>query len=237
MELTLVTQIMEVLRLVLIFISLIFAALATRSLVQSESTNLFHQIKRKVFVLLMWGIFFLVIGLIGKYITLQQNKAYWFWEIFFVLYYLFFIIAFVYFWKASGKVHQMNFREKILFFGLICLVTVIKGWFFTTLILPANFKQTSLIQITSAAYPLIVSLLFLSTYVVHSRVRVKIIDRSLWYIASGIFVYFVAYLIYTYAYYSQSTFAYLPIIYNALFLISSSYYLLGFLVAKRKVRV
>jgi hypothetical protein len=236
MEFSLITQVMEVLRLVILSISLIIAVLATRSLVQSESNDFFHQIKRKVFVWLMWGIFFLVIGSIGKYITDLQGKTVWIWEVFFLLYYLFFLISFIYFWKISGKVHQMNAKEKVLFLGVICLVVVILGWFFTTLILPANFKQSNLIQIAPAAYPLIISLLFLSTYVVHSRVRVKIIDRSLGYIASGIFVYFVGYLIYTYNYFSQSQWEFFPLIYVSLFLISSFYYLLGFLVAKNKAK-
>ncbi len=206
--------------------------MATKSLVSQQENDLNHLLKKKVFLLLMWGMFFLVIASLVKYFSSAQGKLVG--EILFFSYYLLFLIAFIYFWKGSATLHRITSREKILLLGMICLILVILGYFFTSLILPVGFNKVNLEKVNVAAQLLFISGLFLSTYVVHSRVRARIIDRSLSYISSGVFIYFVGYLIYTYVYFSNSSSKMLLLFYNILFLLSSGYYLLGFWVARKK---
>jgi hypothetical protein len=81
--------------------------------------------------------------------------------------------------------------------------------------------------------PILVSLMFLLTLVVHPRMKAKIIRTPLWYISSGIFTYFIAYMIREY-YVWNATYTFIPVVYAALMLISSFYLCLGFFAAKRK---
>ncbi|MEK6938104.1 MAG: hypothetical protein AABX04_03595 [Nanoarchaeota archaeon] len=235
MEIEIITQILEGVRSALLLIGLFLSVKAVKALVQHESTERMHLIKKNVFVWLMWGMFFLVIATVGKNISLTVGATSLVGDGFLIVHYFFFLLAFSYFWKSSGKLHQLSQREKIFLVGVICLVLIGVVYLIYSLILPGETSGKGLEKVLHWLYPIIVSILFLSTYSVRSRVRAKLIDRSLWYISNGVFFYFLGYICFSYVYFSGSKLPYLPLIYTFLFIISAGYYVLGFLVARKKI--
>lgn len=236
MEIEIITQILEGLKSAVLIIGLFLSFRAVKVLVQYESTERMHYIKKNVFVWLMWGMLFLVIATLGKNISLTFGGEFILWEVFLILHYLFFIFALVYFWKSSGQLHQISSREKIFLVGVVCLVLVGVVYLLSYVVL--SHSAENLVERTlNWLYPIMISLMFISTYAVHSRVRAKLINRSLGYISNGIFLYFLGYLLYVYMHFGESKLSFLSIVYSGLFLLSAGYYLLGFLVAKKRLTV
>jgi FtsH-binding integral membrane protein len=85
-------------------------------------------------------------------------------------------------------------------------------------------------------YPVLVSLIFIFTLVVHPRMKARIIRTPLWYISSGVFTYFIGYMIYTYSLWN-TTQPFVPAVYSAFLMISAAYFCLGFYAAKRKYHI
>ena len=236
MEIEIVTQALEGIRSALLIIALFLGFKAAKALAQDESTDRIHLIKKNVFVWLMWGILFLVIANLGKNISLTLGTEFIWWDLFLIIHYFFFLFAFAYFWKSSGQLHHLSSRERLFLMGVICLVLVGVVYLLTYIILP-HPPENVFERILNWFYPVITSLLFIFTYAVRSRVRAKLIDRSLWYISNGVFFYFLGYLLYVYVHLGESEWSFLPIVYTGLFLLSAGYYLLGFLVAKKKLAI
>jgi|GEM_PF-2441176 len=236
MNTELITQILEGLRSVTLLFALFFALFTVKTLMHKESSHIAHGIKRKVFLWLMWGTFFLMAGVLLHYLSLTFNYS-WEWvELLFILHYFFFLVAFAYFWNSSGKFHQLNHRDRWFFLGFVVLVLMATTYLLWGVVLPGLDQVISIENILNVLYPLFLALILVLTYSVHARVKAGLIDRSLWYIANGVFIYFIGYYLYTFTNFKENAFTFLPVIYEGLFLLSSIYYLLGFAVARKKAK-
>ncbi|MFH1063813.1 MAG: hypothetical protein V1729_01895 [Candidatus Woesearchaeota archaeon] len=195
------------------------------------------QIKRTTFLFLTPGIIFLTIAFLinNAYGILGAATFPSFADIFFVLSYTLFTIGFAYFWFASAKLHKLNIKEPFFILGVSCAVFIWLYFLFRSSIIPNTAGNPFLMNALDYFYPIIVSLMFLFTLVIHPRLKAGIIRTPLWYISTAIFTYFIAYMIYTYSIW-HSSIEFLPMLSTALFMISAGDFALGFYTGHKKYK-
>jgi glucan phosphoethanolaminetransferase (alkaline phosphatase superfamily) len=82
-------------------------------------------------------------------------------------------------------------------------------------------------------HPLAVALIFLLTLIIHPARQAKVIRTPLWYVSSGVFLYFIGYMIMAYSFIKPVA-KLIPLLYTILLFLSSVYFALGLFAASRK---
>lgn len=233
---TLTIQILEVLNLVLLFAAVYAALKATKEIVSFGHPH--HEtdtIKKKIFPLLCWGIVLLFGGNLFKSVTL-------FWEnnffssistIFSWLSFLLFSFALGYFWYATKQMHHISTKERWFFAGMVGLIIIWNIYLLIQIIIPIISTATTFNKIVLIFNPILISVMFVLTFAVHPRIKAGVVDSSLGYISSGVFVYFMGFMLSQFELGKETMI--ISIASGILMLISSAYYWLGFVVARKKV--
>jgi uncharacterized membrane protein len=191
------------------------------------------RVKRVVFALLSLAVLLLALANIMNVVGRFLAVAWWLDNVLFVCSYLCFVAAFGYFWYSTAKMHQLHIKEPIFMLGVVCGVFIWLYYLFVLSIIPGASGADFGSRILVYSPPVLVSLMFVLTLVVHPRMKANIIRTPLWYISSGVFMYFIAYMIREY-YVWNSTYEFIPVTYVVLMLLSSFYFALGFFAAKKK---
>jgi glucan phosphoethanolaminetransferase (alkaline phosphatase superfamily) len=82
-------------------------------------------------------------------------------------------------------------------------------------------------------HPLAVALIFLLTLIIHPAHKAKVIRTPLWYVSSGVFLYFLGYMIMAYSFIKPVA-KLIPLLYTTLLFLSSAYFALGLFAASKK---
>ncbi|MBI5880973.1 hypothetical protein HZB90_02485 [archaeon] len=190
-------------------------------------------VKRVVFVLLSLAVLVLTLANLVNVAFRFVAVAWWLDNILFIAGYICFAAAFGYFWYSTAKMHQLHIKEPIFMLGVVCGVFIWLYYLFVLSIIPGTSGAGFGSRLLAYSPPILVSLMFILTLVVHPRMKAKIIRTPIWYISSGVFLYFIAYMIREY-YVWNSSYNFIPVAYIALMLLSSFYLALGFFAAKKK---
>jgi hypothetical protein len=153
--------------------------------------------------------------------------------IFFSLAYILLLIAFAYFWHDSSRFHRLHISEPIFFLGVFAGV-MLWLYYMMRITVQANAAGLSLLnKIILFIHPLVVTIIFLLTLIIHPAHKAKVIRTPLWYISSGVFLYFIGYNIMAYSFVRPAA-KLIPLLYTILLFLSAVYFTLGFFVASRK---
>jgi hypothetical protein len=226
---------MSWLHIALLFASTFFAILTVKRLSKAKHMKKMLEIKRDTFILLTPGIAALAIAYLYQNILLFTGE-YIFpsgADIFFSAAYILFALGLAYFAFRAMNIHKIHIKDHIFSFAVLCAVFIWLYYMFVVVIIPRSTDLPFLTTLLDYAYPVLVSIIFLLTLIIQPLLRMKKIRTPLWYISSGIFVYFLGYMMYTHFLWTTSAIS-LPPVYTALFMLSSIYFLLGFVAAKRK---
>lgn len=228
-----ISQIMIWLASVLFLVAFFFIIPAAKHLFSKNFEE--EHIKKEIFVLFSFGIGFFavafalrnvfeVVGVIvnlGAYLLLAG--------------YLCFTIAFFIFWHSTGEFHQLSRKEKVFMFNTIAAVVIWLYLFLIYSVAPKAVNLPSLSEFGAFFYPFAVALMFISTLVVHPRLKAGIIRTPIWYISSGAFFYFLYFALMSYAVWQEVS-GVIQIAYSFLLFVSSFYFALGAFAAKRKFK-
>lgn len=233
---TVIFQILDALNLVLLFIGVYTALRATKEIVSfghpHHETNV---IKKRIFPLLCWGIILLLSGNIFHNLrhTWGSSILSFLSTIFLWLSYILFIIGLGYFWYATKEMHHISTKERWFFAGMVGLVVMWNTHLLVKIIIPVLSAVTTLGKIVLVINPILISIMFILTFAVHPRIKAGVVDSSLGYISSGVFVYFLGFMLSQFSLGKETMI--ILISSGILMLISSAYYWLGFVVARKKV--
>jgi uncharacterized membrane protein len=195
-------------------------------------------IKRKTFIWLTAGVTSLAVAFAIRNISsiFGYSRYPSLADVFFALAYCTMAVGFDYFWYKSAKLHKLHIKEPIFIFGVVCGVFIWLYYLFVTSIIPDSAHSSWPIQALNYYGPVMVSMIFILTLVIHPRMRAGVIRTPLWYISSGVFTYFLGSMMLYYYMWNRS-YDFMPVFYSVLFLISSLYFLLGFYAAHKKYHV
>jgi hypothetical protein len=185
-------------------------------------------IKETTFLMLAFGIGLLALGSITDIYSALTGSNPYALDFFYFTAYLSLAVGFTYFWMASTRMHKLHIKEPIFMLGVTCGVIIWLVYLYREFIIPMSFPGMMMVYI----YPVMVAYIFLSTLIIHPRMKGNVIRTPLWYISSGIFCHFIAFNMKTYSLWDPNMV--LPYIYPALFLVSALYFMLGFYAAKKK---
>lgn len=221
----------------MLFVALFFAVRTLKNLYSIRSRKLILHIKKVVFSWLTAATAFLAIAfLINSIYTLFYIYAeYSFADIFFTLSYVSFAMGFGYFAHRVRELHKLHIKEPIFIISVACALFIWLYYLFRTIIIPASLLDPPLMKFLNYFYHIAVSVILILTLAVHPRMRSDIIRTPLWYITNGIFVYFLAFMFYSYASWTTAP-MFLHAVYPVLFFLSACYLCLGFYAASRKYR-
>ncbi len=234
MVLQTILLIIEWLRNLLLIIALFYGIKAIKALFSADSKNDIIGMKRVVFTLITAGIAFLLLAFIIENFNGVINKSFTQAGIaFFSLAYILLLIAFAYFWHDSSRFHRLHISEPIFFLGVFAGV-MLWLYYMMRISVQANAAGLSLLnKIIFFIHPLAVAIIFLLTLIIHPAHKAKVIRTPLWYISSGVFLYFIGYNIMAYSFVRPAA-RLIPLLYTILLFLSAVYFTLGFFVASRK---
>jgi hypothetical protein len=223
------------LQIALLFVSVFFAFLTLRGIRKRKHKKKIMKIKKIVFAWLTAAVAFLAMALLFNninsiYLRYRPPSA---GDVFFILSYISFAIAFAYFWFKTHRTHKLHAKEPIFMFGVACGVFIWLYYLFQQVLICGSAGTSLAVKFLNYFNPIAVSIVFLLTLVIHPRLQAKVIRTPLWYISNGIFTYFIAFMLYVYSFWNI-TMTFIPVLYAALFFMSSGYFLLGFVAAKKK---
>ena len=221
------------LNIVLLAIASYLSIVAVKHLFSRMHPHEIMRVKRVVFSLLSVAVLLLTLANLVNVAFRFVAVAWWLDNVLFIASYLCFAAAFGYFWYSTAKMHQLHIKEPIFMLGVVCGVFIWLYYLFVLSIIPGVEGADLGSKILAYSPPVLVSLMFVLTLVVHPRMKANIIRTPLWYISSGVFMYFIAYMIREY-YVWNSTYSFIPVLYAVLLLLSSFYFALGFFAAKKK---
>jgi hypothetical protein len=229
--------IMQVLQVLFLFIAGFFAIESVTILHSRRYRTHIMKIKKPVFILLMIGTICLTIAYSMKHVYsfLFTEIIPLASDIFFVISYITLIVAFVMLWIRTRRIHTMHQKELFFFIGVVSMVLIWLYYFFSQVLLPGTSGLPLLNTYLTYFYPAAASFLFFSTLIVHPMKHDKVIRSPLWYLSAGVFLNFLAEMMYVYTEWNMSM-AFVEILYNVLFMFSAFYFLLGFYVAYKKFR-
>jgi hypothetical protein len=220
-------------------LAVVWSSLRTlKSLFKLDNTG-FHitlshfGLKRRVFMWLCWAMVWLFLGLLIETINeIFGIIPLWLSGVLILFANGLWVVAFAEFWYKSASFHSLHLREKI--FGALMGILVAIG----VLILIKNvLTHSSMTRFDAEFYLMIINIILISTaliltFVVYPRVKAGVIDNSLRYITSGIFTYFLSFLLQTYVQFS-SKLLWLDFLSWLLFFGSLVYFWCGFVAARR----
>lgn len=226
--------IIEWLRNILLAIALLFGVRTIKALFKTDSKNQIIGMKRIVFTLIASGLSFFLIALLIENFGGVIDKRFTPASIaLFSIAYLLLLVAFAYFWHDSSKYHMLHISEPVFFLGVSAGVMLWMYYLFR-IAMQANAAGFSLMdKFVFIIHPLAVAMIFLLTLIIHPAHKAKVIRTPLWYISSGIFLYFIGYMIMTYSF-IRPVARLIPLFYTILFFLSAAYFTLGFFAASRK---
>ncbi len=217
--------------------SIWYAFKATGHLMGRAHHEQVMRIKNTVFLYLGLAVTFLLAGFISQDINLLIGRSQFGilnTSLFFISNILF-IIAFSYFWHHSSRLHRLHTKDIMFSLGVTAAVLLWLNYLINAHILP----KTNIIPIEDRLMlllnPLSLALAFLLTLAIHPRYKAGVIRTPLWYLSSGVFMYFIGHMMMVYHYTIQESAA-LPLIYKFLLIISAAYFLFGFFIASKKYR-
>ncbi len=232
----LILQVIRVIGLAMLLCGIYAALKATKNIVNFGHPH--HEtdiIKKRMFPLLCWGVICLFLGNLIQVITqfeengsLSNSGTIILW-----LSYVLFIFALGYFWYATKEMHHISTKERWFFAGVVGLVILWSAYLFIQIILPFASALTTLEKITSAISLILVSAMFILTFAIHPRIKAGVVDSSLGYISSGVFMYFLSFMLAQYGLGKENII--IQFASTILILISSAYLWIGFVVARKKV--
>lgn len=225
------------LQIVLLFVSVFFAVLALKGMRKRKHKQKIMQVKKMVFAWLTAAVSFLAIGLLFNsvnaiYLNYRPPSA---GDVFLVLSYISFAIAFAYFWVRTHRMHKLPVKEPVFMFGVACGVFIWLYYLFQNVLICGSGGASLAVKFLNYFNPIAVSVVFLLTLIIHPRLKARVIRTPLWYISNGIFMYFIAFMLYVYSFWSI-TMTFIPLLYAVLFFLSSGYFLLGFIAAKKNYK-
>jgi hypothetical protein len=192
------------------------------------------EIKRFVFAALTIAVAFLAIGfIIENFYGLLDPGFKPASVIMFSISYLLGIIAFSYFWYRSAKFHKLRVIDSLFFSGVFAAILLWIYYLFRASIINSAGSLSLLGKIVYLVHPFAVSLIFLLTLIIHPAHKANVIRTPLWYLSSGVFAYFLGYMVMIYAF-IRSAPRLIAILYTVLFLLSAMYFALGFFAASKK---
>jgi len=221
-----------------LLVSVFYAIIALAKLHHKKHKTPIMRLKRSVFAFLGFGIAALAVGYLVSNIydifgiSVFPSPA----DLLFIMGYISMAVGFGYFWYESSKLHTLHIREPIFMTGVISGVFIWLYYLFVIFIIPKSAGLPLGVKTLNYLYPVLVSLIFIFTLVVHPRMKASIIRTPLWYISSGVFTYFIGYMIYTYSLWNVTQ-PFVPAVYSALYMLSAAYFCLGFYAAKRKYHI
>lgn len=229
--------IIEWLRNLLLVIALLYAIKTVKALFKTDSKNKVIGMKRIVFTLVAGGIAFLLLGLVAENFHGIIDKNFTLAGIvLFSIAYILLLMAFIYFWHDSSRFHLLNISEPIFFLG-VCAGVMLWLYYIIRITLEANAGGMPLLnKVIYFIHPLAVSIIFLLTMIIHPAHKAKVIRTPLWYISSGVFLYFLGYNIMIYSFVKPVA-RLIPLLYTVLLFLSAAYFTLGFFVASRKFKL
>lgn len=214
-----------------------FAIFSTRQFYLKDHKKEIMKVKKTAFTWLTIGISSMALA----YLLQTTAKSGGFYrtpglaDIFFVLSFATLAIGFDYFWYKTAKMHKLHIKEPIFIVGVVCGVFLWLYYLFVMAIIPNSAGQPIAVRALHFFYPVIVSLLFIFTLVIHPRLKAGVIRTPLWYISNGVFAYFIGYMMFTYYRWTGAG-QYLTYMFSFLFLLSALYFLLGFYAAGKKYK-
>ncbi|MFC1742105.1 hypothetical protein ACFL3V_06225 [Nanoarchaeota archaeon] len=232
------TTIMEWAHVIILVIASILSLIALRNIHRAEHSRHIMVVKKTVFTLLAPATIALTSAFLIKNLSgcLCEWTTSTLFNTFSVIGYLLLAAAFIHFWHGSGKHHTLHLRDKIFMFGVCCGVFIWLYYLYRIVIIPGS-AGTSFLQGTLNIFlPLIVSIIFILTLVVHPRLKAGIIRTPIWYISNGIFVHFLGFMFAEYHKWSPYLIK-LPGVAATLFTLGALYFALGFYAADRKYSI
>jgi hypothetical protein len=226
--------IIEWLRNLLLIIALLYGIKTIKALFKADSKDEILGMKKIVFTLIAEGIAFLLLGFVieNSHGTIDKNFTLAGVVLFSTAYALL-LIAFIYFWHDSSRFHLLHISEPIFFLGVSAGV-MLWLYYMIRITVEANAAGLSLLnKIILFIHPLAVAIIFLLTLIINPAHKAKVIRTPLWYISSGVFLYFIGYNIMFYSF-VRPVAKLIPLLYTILLFLSAAYFTLGFFVASRK---
>ena len=156
-------------------------------------------------------------------------------DLFFIISYITLIIAFSMFWIETRKTHDLHMKENFFFVGVVSMVLIWLYFFFTKVLGPGTVSLPSINLYLTYFYPAAAAFLFFSTLIIYPRFKENKHHSPLWYLSSGVFLNFLAEMMYIYTKWQLSA-VFIETIYTVLFMFSALYFMLGFYVAYKKYR-
>jgi len=184
-------------QVVFLFIASYFGAVTLVWFYSKKHRKDIMRIKRTVLTLIAAGTIALAIGF-----TIQNIMGYakiTAADFFFVIGYALLALGFNHLWYMTAKMHKMHVKDPVFIFGVVCGVFIWLYYLFVLSIIPQSITQALPIRALSFYYPIIVSLIFMFTLVVHPRLKAGVIHTPLWYISNGVFMHFIGFMMYTYS--------------------------------------
>jgi hypothetical protein len=217
------------LRLALLLIASVYGVIAIKTLYAAKARNPVLHIKRKVFSFLAAAVvlFTLGIGVIQIVPLFSSIDFPSIADLPIMIAHVLFIIAFVYFWVRTAKLHTTNWRERTFFFATTCAVAIWLVFLIYGSVLPSIQGEYFLARILYITYPILVALAFLSTVIVNPRLKAAIISTPLWYISTALFLHFIAFSTQYYTVWHPMTY-FIPGIYTFLYVLSAGFFVIGF---------
>jgi hypothetical protein len=220
-------------RNIILCLGLVYAIATARHFWKKDLADDIMRMKKPIFILLAVAMVFFTLGFlfINPY-ELPGEKTFTLMNtFFFTVSYAAFISALAIFWHNAGKRHKLDPREGFYFIAVLCGVIIWLHYLFESSLIPSSISQPFYKQLLFMIHPLAVSLIFLLTLGVSPRHRAKIIRAPLLYISSGIFFYFIGYMMLVDSLANPSIAA-LLLLNSIIFLISAIYLFLGFFSAE-----
>lgn len=222
-------------RLALLIIASAYGVFAIRTLSHEKNNTPILRIKKRVFMLLTAAVFLFTLGVgaihFGTLFAEQNFPSAA--DIPIVVSHILFIAAFIYFWVKTADLHRTDMAERIFF---SCTIFAALFWVVFLLIgsvMPAIEGEYLIAKIFYIAYPMLVTLMFLSTLIVNPRLKAAIITTPLWYVSTAVFLHFLAFMTQYYTIWHPMT-RFIPAIYSFLYILSAGFFVIGFYTISKK---
>ncbi|MBW2964283.1 hypothetical protein KY363_02385 [Candidatus Woesearchaeota archaeon] len=235
MTYALFTTVMEWLHVGFLIVASVLSMFLVRRFWRDKHKNQLMIAKRRVFTLLAPAIISMLAAFTAKYIYALPGCSGWMtaYDFFITISYLLFIAALGYFWYEVKKLHKLHIKEPIFMFGVICGIFLFNYYMYVIALLPATAGKTPVMEFLILLYPVMVSLMFILTLIIHPVLKAGIIRTPMWYISSAVFTYFIGFEMYYYHMYANPS-VFLPPFYSAAFVISAFTLCIGLEAALKK---
>ncbi len=231
------TLVLQFIHIVLLVTATILSMFTVRTFYRARHTTAIMLVKKKVFTLMSVALVAMLAAFLVNYLYrfpggTRVISAY---DFFITISYILFIAALAYFWYGATKLHKLHVKEPIFMFGVACAVFIFNYYLYVTALIPASSGKSSIMATMMLTYPVLVSLMFLLTLIIHPVHRAGIIRTPLWYISTAVFTYFIGSMMYEYFMWVIAR-EILPAFFSAFFVLSASTFCIGMKAALKKYK-